>query len=83
MLNCLSVPSVFCIGDGAGADVALRFGLKFPHKCQGLVLINFLSAKSHYGIGEKFKDKFKIFKRRSLIVRFYLYESYNRLFSGT
>uniref|UniRef100_A0A915JPY0 Uncharacterized protein n=1 Tax=Romanomermis culicivorax TaxID=13658 RepID=A0A915JPY0_ROMCU len=34
------IPSVFGFGYGAGADILYRFGLKYPSKCSGLVLIN-------------------------------------------
>jgi len=62
VLDDLKIPLVVGFGEGAGANVLVRFALKHPQRCLGLVLIHLVSA----GVGmlEKLKETFKSGKRR-------------------
>jgi len=62
ILDDLKVPLCVGLGEGAGANILVRFALKHPQRCLGLVLIHLVSA----GVGmlEKLKETFKSGKRR-------------------
>ena len=61
VLDQLKVPLVVGVGEGAGANVLARFGLKWPARVLGLVLINLVS--SEVGFLESLKEK--MFHRRN------------------
>lgn len=82
LLNLHSIPSVLCLGEGAGADILYRFALKYPSKCSGLILINVsdcsgkTSSRSSNGIfAEKIRSKFQFLKHRRSI-------SFNQHYDG-
>jgi len=62
VLDYLKVSLVVGIGEGAGANILVRFGLKHPQRCLGLVLIHLVS--SGVGFLETLKERF-LSKRRT------------------
>jgi pimeloyl-ACP methyl ester carboxylesterase len=62
VLDSLSVPLVVGIGEGAGANILARFGLAYPQRVLGLILIHLVST----GVGflETLKERF-LGKRRN------------------
>ncbi|KAG5682124.1 hypothetical protein PVAND_011500 [Polypedilum vanderplanki] len=56
VLDYLHVKYVIGLGEGAGANVLARFGLKHPSRCLGLILINCTGSAAT--VLETFKTKF-------------------------
>lgn len=56
VLDYLHVKYVIGLGEGAGANVLARFGLKHPSRCLGLILINCTGSAA--SVLETFKTKF-------------------------
>ncbi|XP_071538717.1 uncharacterized protein ZK1073.1 isoform X3 [Panulirus ornatus] len=55
VLDKLSVNLVIGLGEGAGANILARFGMAYPDRCMGLILIHCTSTTA--GVMEHFKDK--------------------------
>ena len=51
----LKVKLVIGLGEGAGANILARFGMAYPDRCMGLILIHCTSTTA--GVMEHFKDK--------------------------
>jgi len=56
ILDKFGIPLVIGIGEGAGANILLRFGINSPSRCNGLVLIH--CNPENAGFMDHFKDKF-------------------------
>jgi len=56
VLDFLHIKYVIGLGEGAGANILLRFGMAHASRCLGLVLVNVTAGKT--GVMEYFKDKF-------------------------
>lgn len=52
-LDLMKIPKVICLGDGAGANICLRFGVLHPTRVNGLVLINGSAASGTQSFYEK------------------------------
>ena len=59
VLDVLMIPYVIGMGEGAGANILARFGMDYPEKCLGLILIHCTSTQA--GVMEFFRDKVSIF----------------------
>lgn len=55
VLDQLKVNLVIGLGEGAGANILARFGMAYPDRCMGLILIHCTSTTA--GVMEHFKDK--------------------------
>jgi hypothetical protein len=55
VLDSLRIPYVIGLGEGAGANILLRFGMDHPQRSLGLILIHCTSTAA--GIMEHFRDK--------------------------
>ncbi|XP_023333500.1 uncharacterized protein ZK1073.1 [Eurytemora carolleeae] len=55
VLDQLNLKYVLGLGEGAGANIITRFGMKHPTRCLGIVLIHPTSTTA--GVMEHFKDK--------------------------
>lgn len=55
VLDKLNVNLVIGLGEGAGANILARFGMAYPDRCMGLILIHCTSTTA--GVMEHFKDK--------------------------
>jgi len=55
VLDQLNLKLVIGLGEGAGANILCRFGMKYPDRCMGLVLLHCTSTTA--GVMEHFKDK--------------------------
>jgi len=55
VIDALKIPYVIGMGEGAGANVLLRFGMDHPQRCLGLILIHCTSTSA--GVMEHFRDK--------------------------
>ncbi|CAL4085701.1 unnamed protein product, partial [Meganyctiphanes norvegica] len=55
ILDQLSIKLVIALGEGAGANILARFGMKYQERCMGLVLLHCTSTTA--GVMEHFKDK--------------------------
>jgi len=56
VLDKLGVKLAIGLGEGAGANILVRFGIANPSRCMGLVLIHCTAEQA--GMMEHFKDKF-------------------------
>lgn len=57
VLDELRIQNVVVLGDGAGANIALRFGLCHPTRVEGLVLINGTATEGSTSFMEAIMDK--------------------------
>jgi len=55
VIDALKIPYVIGMGEGAGANILLRFGMDHPQRSLGLVLIHCTSSSA--GVMEHFRDK--------------------------
>jgi len=55
ILDQLNIKLVIGLGEGAGANILARFGMKYPERCMGLILLHCTSTTA--GVMEHFKDK--------------------------
>jgi len=55
VLDFLHIKYVIGLGEGAGANILLRFGMAYPTRCLGLILVNVTAGKT--SAVEYFKDK--------------------------
>jgi len=55
ILDQLNIKLIIGIGEGAGANILARFGMRYPERCMGLVLLHCTSTTA--GVMEHFKDK--------------------------
>ncbi|XP_064097939.1 uncharacterized protein ZK1073.1-like [Macrobrachium nipponense] len=55
VLDQLKVKLVIGLGEGAGANILARFGIAYPDRCMGLILIHCTATTA--GVMEHFKDK--------------------------
>jgi len=53
ILDQLKIKTAVVMGDGAGANLALRFGMNHPTRTSGLVLLNCTAAESNLSVMEK------------------------------
>jgi len=60
VLDFLHIKYVIGLGEGAGANILLRFGMAHASRCLGLILVNVTAGKT--GVMEYFKDKFMNWK---------------------
>lgn len=63
VLTELNVPQVVCMGQGAGANIAIHFSVKHPSRCLGLILIEPVGSPA--SLFQSFK--FKLLNRRRTI----------------
>jgi pimeloyl-ACP methyl ester carboxylesterase len=63
VLNHYSIPHVVCMGQGAGANIAVHFSVKHAAKCLGLILIEPVGSSA--SLFQSFK--FKLMQRRRTI----------------
>ena len=40
LVNCYLLCKVMCLGDGAGANILLRFGIHHPSRVHGVLAVN-------------------------------------------
>lgn len=66
VLDKLGVKIAICLGEGAGANILLRFGLNSPSRCMGLVLVHCNPDKS--GFMENLKDKVTSWKSEQYLI---------------
>lgn len=66
VLDKLGVKLAICLGEGAGANILLRFGLSAPSRCIGLVLVHCNPDKS--GFMENLKDKVTSWKSEQYLI---------------
>ncbi|XP_045127058.1 uncharacterized protein ZK1073.1-like isoform X1 [Portunus trituberculatus] len=64
VLDQLKVKLVIGLGEGAGANILARFGMAYPDRCMGLILIHCTSTTA--GVMEHFKDKIISWKLNSV-----------------
>jgi len=64
VLDFLHVKYVIGLGEGAGANILLRFGMAHPSRCLGLILVNVTAGKT--SVMDYFKDKFMNWKLGSV-----------------
>ncbi|GIY48958.1 uncharacterized protein ZK1073.1 [Caerostris darwini] len=64
VLDHLKVKLVVCFGEGAGANVLVRFALAYPARVLGLILIHCVPFGA--GVMEYFKDRFMNWKLQSV-----------------
>ncbi|XP_037088943.1 uncharacterized protein ZK1073.1-like isoform X4 [Pollicipes pollicipes] len=64
VLDTLQVKMVIGLAEGAGANILTRFGLAYPDRVLGLLLVHCTSTKA--GIMEYFNDKFMNWKLSSI-----------------
>lgn len=55
VLDFLHIKYVIGLGEGAGANILLRFGMAHPSRCLGLILVNVTAGKT--SVMDYFKDK--------------------------
>ncbi|EFX76969.1 hypothetical protein DAPPUDRAFT_321849 [Daphnia pulex] len=55
VIDALSIPYVIGLGEGAGANILARFGMDYPQRSLGLILIHCTSTVA--GVMEYFRDK--------------------------
>jgi len=55
VLDFLHVKYVIGLGEGAGANILLRFGMAHASRCLGLILVNVTAGKT--SVMDYFKDK--------------------------
>lgn len=55
ILDALSITYVIGLGEGAGANILARFGMDYPERSLGLILIHCTSTVA--GVMEYFRDK--------------------------
>lgn len=60
VLDFLHIKYVIGLGEGAGANILLRFGMAHPSRCLGLILVNVTAGK--VSVMDYFKDKFMNWK---------------------
>jgi pimeloyl-ACP methyl ester carboxylesterase len=60
VLDFLHIKYVIGLGEGAGANILLRFGMAHPSRCLGLILVNVTAGKT--SVMDYFKDKFQTWK---------------------
>lgn len=53
VLDLMKISKVICLGDGAGANICLRFGILHPTRVHGLVLVNASAASGTQSFFEK------------------------------
>jgi len=68
VLDFLHIKYVIGLGEGAGANILLRFGMAHPSRCLGLVLINVTAGKT--GVMEYFKDKVQLHYSPLIIITY-------------
>jgi protein NDRG1 len=56
-LDALTISYVIGLGEGAGANILARFGMDYPQRSLGLILIHCTSTVA--GVMEYFRDKVK------------------------
>lgn len=64
VLDFLHIKYVIGLGEGAGANILLRFGMAHPSRCLGLILVNVTAGKT--SVMDYFKDKFMNWKLGSV-----------------
>lgn len=55
VLDFLHIKYVIGLGEGAGANILLRFGMAHASRCLGLILVNVTAGKT--SVMDYFKDK--------------------------
>jgi protein NDRG1 len=60
VLDFLHIKYVIGLGEGAGANILLRFGMAHASRCLGLILVNVTAGKT--SVMDYFKDKFRNWK---------------------
>lgn len=63
VLDKLGVKLCIALGEGAGSNILARFGMAYPDRCMGLILIHCTASTA--GVMEHFKDKFISWKLSS------------------
>lgn len=58
VLDFLHIKYVIGLGEGAGANILLRFGMAHASRCLGLILVNVTAGKT--SVMDYFKDKVRI-----------------------
>ncbi len=48
VLDHFKIPQVVCVGDGAGASVAVHFAIKHPNRCLGVVAIEPIASSASF-----------------------------------
>jgi len=67
VLDFLHIKYVVCLGEGAGANVLARFGLKYPSRCLGLILINCTGSAA--SVMDSLKNKVTLLDRKNEVLR--------------
>lgn len=58
VLDFLHIKYVIGLGEGAGANILLRFGMAHAARCLGLIMVNVTAGKT--SVMDYFKDKVKV-----------------------
>ena len=67
VLDHFKVPQVVCVGDGAGANIAVNFAIKNPTRCLGIALVEPIASSASFIELMKYKiHNLNLFQKSSM-----------------